>query len=159
MTDFNYTIVPYKEEYKEAFKEINVEWLEEMFVAEPYDLDVLSDPKKYILDRKGMIYFALRDSKPVGTCALMELKPGVFELTKMGVLKTERGGGLGRKLLSYIIDVVFKPLENKYFLLTNSDCRAAIHLYEEYGFEHSAEILKEYGGYYNRANVGMVYRG
>ena len=159
MTNIDYKIAPYQNEYKQAFKEINEEWLNDMFVVEPYDLDVLSDPQKYILDRKGMIYFALRGEKPVGTCALMELEPGVFELTKMAVLKTERGGGLGKKLLNYMIEVVFKPSENKYFLLTNSDCKAAIHLYEDFGFHHSKDILKKYGGYYKRANVGMVYKG
>lgn len=157
MEKFEYSIVPYKEAYKEAFNAINVEWLKEMFVVEPYDLAVLSDPKTYILDRKGMIYFALREGEPVGTCALMEIEPNYFELTKMGVLKSERGGGLGRKLLSYMIDVVFKPSENKYFLLTNSDCKAAIHLYEKYGFKHNQEILSRFGSSYERANVGMLY--
>ena len=157
MKDSEYSIVPYKNEYKESFKKINVEWIEEMFEVEPYDLAVLCDPKKYILDRKGMIYFALREGRSVGTCALMEVEPGFFELTKMGVFKTERGKGLGRKLLSYIIDISFKPLENKYFLLTNSNCKAAIHLYEAYGFIHDQSTLNRFGSPYKRANVGMLY--
>jgi len=153
-----YEIIPYKETYKEAFKTINVEWLEDMFVAEPYDLKVLSDPEKYILNRKGMIYFAVKEGNVVGTCAVMEIEEGIFELTKMGVLKSERGEGLGRILLEYVINNVFDLEKNQYFLLTNSDCKAAIYLYENFGFVHSDEILKKYGGYYDRANVGMIYR-
>jgi GNAT superfamily N-acetyltransferase len=158
MKDSNYKIVPYKPEFKEAFKEINVEWLKDMFVVEDYDLAVLSDPQKYILDRKGMIYFAIKDNKPVGTCALMEIEPGYFELTKMAVLKSERGMGLGKKLLEFMLNKVFKSLDFKYFLLTNSDCKAAIHLYENFGFKHDQGILDRFGHSYDRANVGMIYQ-
>jgi len=144
--------------YRDAFKQINIEWLQDMFVVEPYDLAVLSDPERYILDRKGEIYFAVREGKAVGTCAIMEIAPGEFELTKMGVLKSERGTGLGRRLLDFMVEHVFKSSKNKYFLLTNKDCKAAIHLYEKYGFEHSPDILNRFGNSYERANVGMLYK-
>ena len=47
----------YKEEYKKDFKKINVEWGEKMFTVEPYDLEVLENPKKNILDKKGLLFF------------------------------------------------------------------------------------------------------
>ena len=44
------------------------------------------------------------------------------------------------------------------YLLTNSKCAAAIHLYEKNGFEHDAEIMATYGARYERCNVAMRYR-
>ena len=158
MTNPKYEISPYKEIYKEDFKTISIEWVKDMFVPEAHDLKVILDPKKYILDRNGMIYFAIKDGKAVGACALVEIEEAVFELTKMGVLKSERGEGLGRFLLEHIINNVFDTSTNKYFLLTNHDCKAAIHLYKEYGFEYNEAVLKKYGDHYKRANVGMIYK-
>ena len=150
-------IIEYSYLYKDAFKVINVEWLEDMFVVEDYDNQVLSDPKKYILDRKGNIWMALENGVPLGTVALMELEDGKFELTKMAVTKTARGKGIGRKLLKHLINEVFNTELNTYFLLTNKNCKAAIHLYIEFNFKHDQEILTKYGPYYKRCNVGMIY--
>lgn len=158
MSKENIKIVEYKEEYKQAFKAINEEWLNEMFEVEDYDNEVLSHPQKYILNRKGNIWIALLKEEPVGTVALMELEDNQVELTKMGVTKKARGHGVGRKLLHYLVDEIFNTKENTYFLLTNSNCKAAIHLYEEFGFKHSDEIRMKYGGHYNRCDVGMIYK-
>jgi ribosomal protein S18 acetylase RimI-like enzyme len=48
---------------------------------------------------------------------------------------------------------------NPLYLLTNSDCAAAIHLYEKFGFRHDREIMAEYGARYERSNVAMRYWG
>ena len=150
-------IVRYSPEFKDAFKAINVEWLEEMFEVEPYDLEVLNDPQKFILNRKGNIWIALKGYEPIGTIALMELDDSMFELTKMGVSKKARGLGAGRKLLDYIVTNVFDAQKNTYFLLTSSHCKAAIHLYEQFGFEHDEAIRLKYGFHYKRCDVGMIY--
>ncbi len=151
-------IVLYNDSLKTAFKDLNVEWLSDMFVVEPYDLKVLSDPDKYILSGGGNIWIYLNDEgEAVGTCALMEHDTGHYELTKMAVSKKARGLGAGRKLLKYVIDEALKLNPKSLFLLTSSKCEAAIHLYEEEGFERSSSILKKYGASYNRSNVGMFY--
>ena len=45
------------------------------------------------------------------------------------------------------------------YLLTNADCAPAIHLYEKMGFEHDAQIMRDFGLRYERCNVAMRYRG
>lgn len=47
----------------------------------------------------------------------------------------------------------------KLYLLTNSKCAAAIHLYEKLGFTHDAGIMADYGARYERCNVAMLYSG
>ena len=44
-------IISYQPKYAEDFKNLNIAWLEKYFVVEPYDLEVLSFPEKYILEK------------------------------------------------------------------------------------------------------------
>ena len=39
-------ISTYKPEFDKAFKDLNMAWLEKYFTPEPYDIEVLSNPKK-----------------------------------------------------------------------------------------------------------------
>jgi hypothetical protein len=59
-------------EFKDAFFELNAEWLEAYFLIEPYDLKVLRNPQEMILDEGGEIYFgtAIDDGAVVATFAL-----------------------------------------------------------------------------------------
>ena len=47
----------------------------------------------------------------------------------------------------------------KLYLLTNSKCAPAIHLYEKLGFEHDRGILDAYAARYERCDVAMLYKG
>lgn len=152
-------IIPYEERYRTAFKTLNVEWLTDMFIAEPYDLEVLSDPEKYIFSGGGSIWFA-QDSNGVivGTCALMEHESGQYELTKMAVSKEARGLGAGRMLLKFVIEKALSLKCKSLFLLTNTKCESAIHLYRQEGFVDSEEIRLQYGASYDRCNAGFLYK-
>ena len=131
-----------------------------MFVLEEVDRKILQNPKSTILDPGGFILFAeAKDLGPIGTCALMKIEDGVFELTKMGVLERARGRKAGELLLSAALERAKSMEIDTLFLLTNAKCVAAIKLYEKLGFEHDAEIMKRYGGEYARCNVAMRYRG
>lgn len=57
------TIQTYHSKYATAFKTLNIEWLESYFYVEPYDNEVLSNPKKYIIDKGGYIFFAVEQNK------------------------------------------------------------------------------------------------
>ena len=79
-------IVSFENQYSKAFYELNIEWLNTYFYVEPYDEEVLSKPKKYIIDKGGHIFFAKMEHNIVGTIALMPFEStGYFELTKMAV--------------------------------------------------------------------------
>lgn len=151
-------IIEYSDKYKSDFLKINTEWLEDMFVVEPYDFEILSNPEKYILNEGGNIWFAIdEDLKALGSCALMPHQDNHLELTKMGVLKSARGTGAGRLLLDFTIKKAKELKPQSLFLLTNKKCEAAIHLYYKYGFVESKEIQKKYGAAYERCDFGMIY--
>ncbi len=150
-------ILPYSPELKPYFYEINHEWISNMFKLEPLDLKVIKNPEEMILKDGGYIWFAKHPTLGVvGTCALRKTGDGEYELTKMGVLEKARGFKVGESLLQYVIDFAKSEATVELcYLLTNSSCKAAIHLYEKNGFKHDQEIKNRFGQSYERCNIAM----
>lgn len=152
-------MVPYRTELRAYFRDINLEWVREMFTVEETDKRVFDDPETYILAPGGRIWFAEHTTLGVvGTCALQFTGPGEVELTKMGVLKTARGLKIGDRLLQHVIKDAYLAGASTLYLLTNARCEAAIHLYRKHGFVDSSEIMQRYGRKYQRCNVAMEHR-
>ena len=142
-----------------AFHDINAAWIEAMFTLEPTDRDVLENPRARIVDRGGAILFAeTADLGIVGTCALQKTGEGQFELIKMAVLESARGRKIGEFLLRAAIDRAAAMGAETLYLLTNSACAPAIHLYEKAGFVHDAAVMRDFGARYARCDVAMRYR-
>ncbi len=152
-------ILPFTPERAHHFHDINVEWIEEMFRLEQTDRDVLENPVERIIAPGGDILFvAAEELGIVGAGALQKTGNGAFELTKMGVLKSARGLQAGGYLLDALIARAEALGAIELYLLTNSICEAAIHLYERAGFEHDAGVMQSYGARYQRCDVAMLYR-
>lgn len=151
----------FSDELAEPFHRINAEWIEEMFALEANDVDLLSNPRERIIDKGGAILFAQTpDLGVVGTCALMKAKDGWFELTKMAVSKSARGRKVGEFLLAQAIKrAKAMGASERLYLLTNTKCGSAVHLYEKLGFEHDAEVMALFGARYERCDVAMRFRG
>jgi DNA-binding MarR family transcriptional regulator/N-acetylglutamate synthase-like GNAT family acetyltransferase len=153
------TVRDFDDGLAEDFYRINAEWIEEMFALEDNDVALLSKPRELIIDKGGVVLFAeTPDLGVVGTCALMRMGEGCFELTKMAVLKAARGRKVGEYLLDKTLERAKSMGIEQLYLLTNAKCASAIHLYEKLGFEHDAQIMAKFGGRYERCNVAMSYR-
>lgn len=153
-------IFGYSAERAVFFRDINAEWIEEMFVLEDIDRQVLEDPQSHIIDKGGDILFvAMPDHGIVGAGALRPILPGVIELTKMGVSSTARGQKAGEFLLHALISRALQMNAEDLVLLTNSACQAAIHLYEKAGFVHSEDVKSLFGATYSRCDVAMRHGG
>jgi len=151
-------IIEFTPEIAGYFKLINTQWLNDMFVLEETDHDILNNPEKVIIDNGGKVYFAKHPTLGVvGTCALLKKDKGSYELTKMGVLESARGLKIGEALLAHVIQQSKNLNIDNLYLLTNKKCEAAIHLYEKLGFEHDSEIMQKYAAKYQRADVAMRY--
>lgn len=144
-------IISYQEEYKDAIKTLNVEWLEKHFKVEPIDILQLSNPKQEIIDKEGLIYYARHKDVIVGTVSLLKVENGVYELAKMAVTDKAQGLGIGNMLMQHCFNIS-KQLEiKKLILYSNKGLGSAIHLYCKYGFN---EVELE-TGHYERANIKM----
>jgi DNA-binding MarR family transcriptional regulator len=149
-------IVPYAPALREHFYRLNAQWLERHFRIEEVDRVVLSEPERCILQPGGAIFFARLGEEVVGTCALLQESPGVFELTKMGVDETFRGLGAGKRLLDACIAEFHRRDGRTLFLESNSRLQTALRMYEKAGFVLQPSVRP--GSHYERADVYMIYR-
>ena len=153
------TIHEFRDDLAIHFSDINAEWINATFRLEETDRDVLESPRASIIDAGGVILFVeARGLGIVGTCALQKTGATSYELTKMGVRESARGLKAGEFLLSAIMDRALSLGADPLYLLTNTKCGAAVHLYEKLGFQHDADIMARYGARYERCDVAMRYR-
>jgi len=158
MSSNKLSIINYDAKLAKKFKEINEEWITEMFSLESKDKKVLENPDSIIIATGGHILFVKVEGLGiVGTGALLKTGEDEYELTKMGVLKSARGHHAGELLLQSLIAKAKEIKAKKLYLLTNSKCEAAIHLYLKNGFTHDKEIMCSFGCEYGRCNVAMRY--
>jgi ribosomal protein S18 acetylase RimI-like enzyme len=151
-------ILPWSDDLAPQFRDINLEWIASMFVVEDHDREQLDDPWGNILDGGGTILFAETDDLGVvGTGALVNAGDGAFEIAKMGVRPAAQGRKAGEAILLALIAEARAKGARELFLVSNSDCVAAITLYEKTGFMHDADIMARYAAAYERSNVAMSY--
>jgi DNA-binding MarR family transcriptional regulator len=148
-------IVPYEPAFRDDFYRLNAHWLQRYFRIEEIDRVMLSDPERYVLQPGGAIFFARLGHAVIGTCALLQESPGVYELSKMSVDESFQGMGAGRKLLDATIAEFHRRKGTQLFLESNSVLKTALRMYEQAGFRMQPSIRS--GSHYERADVYMVY--
>jgi putative acetyltransferase len=138
---------------EEPFRRLNEDWISRYFAMEPEDVAILADPHHHILAPGGQICVAEQDGAVIGCCALVAMGPGEYELAKMTVAETARGNGVGRRLLEFALLQARRMGARRLYLESNKRAAAAVHLYEDLGFQHLAE--PRHASRFERANVFM----
>ena len=146
-------IQKHKTEFTPYFKSLNIEWLNNFFVVEPIDDQVLSSPQK-IIDEGGQIIYALIDEHVIGCVALKHHENSVFELTKMAVTAAHQARGIGAILMQQCIKEFKKLNGKKLYLESHSSLIPAIKLYQRWGF---VELPHPFKSKYNRSDYYMEY--
>ena len=104
--DVEVNIINFKNEYEKHFYDLNIEWLNNFFEVEEYDHKILSNAKKYIIDKGGKIFFAVLGDKIIATVALMPTENELtYELTKMAVKPKYRNASNKKN------DIVFNEID------------------------------------------------
>ncbi len=134
MSEKNLNIIEFRDDLAVHFRDLNVAWLQKYFSVEPIDEEMLSDPKHYIIDKGGYIFFAEWNNAIAGTFALMKVESDVFELGKMAVEEKYQGKKIGNKMLEFAIEKCKSLGSEKLILYSNTRLEPAIHLYRKYGF-------------------------
>jgi len=132
----NIEIVEFEDHHHTRFKSLNVAWLDQYNLMESHDLEILDNPQKYILGTGGVIYLAVDGNEVVGSAALMKDHEGVYELVKMAVVPTHQGKGISRLLLDTCLQKARALKATKIILFSNHQLKAALGLYEKFGFQH-----------------------
>ena len=129
-------IIAYEDKYHEAFRDINLEWLERFNLKEEPDLRVLNDPRSTIIDQGGFIWLAVIKGTVIGSSALMKEHGGVYELAKMTVAPEWRGKGISKLLIEICLEKARALGAARVELFSNHQLEAALKLYERYGFTY-----------------------
>ncbi|TRZ41586.1 GNAT family N-acetyltransferase [Robertkochia solimangrovi] len=148
-------IVDFEQQYKKAYRDLNVAWISQYFEMEPSDFKALDSPEAYILEKGGRILVALINDEPVGVCALIRQEEGPFdfEMAKMAVAPEARGKHIGWRLGKKIIETAKAMGGKVLYLESNTILEPAIKLYRKLGFEE----VTGYETPYKRCNIQMQY--
>jgi len=134
-TPGNLEIIPYHTDYKQAYYDLNVDWMDTTtWDFDTKDLALLANPEHHILDKGGEIFFAIKAGAVVGTVTMKQAGAGRFELEKLIVSDKARGHGAGAQLCHTLIDRFKARGGQKLFLETNATLTPAIELYKRVGF-------------------------
>jgi ribosomal protein S18 acetylase RimI-like enzyme len=146
-------ITPWSLGDRDSFRELNLAWLRRYFHVEPHDLEQLEHPET-ILDEGGEIFMARAGGAVVGTCALIHLGGGRFELAKLSVDDQAQRHGIGRALCDRAIRRFKERGGVELILQTSTKLAAAVRLYRRLGFvEYEPPERAEY----ERSNLFMRY--
>lgn len=148
----NIEIIPFENKYAQYFYDLNAEWLEKYFYIEPYDEKVLSNPKKYVLDPGGFIFFAKYNNEIAGVVSLINQKT-FYELSKMAVSPKYQGLKIGQKLMDFSINFAQSQNWESITLYSHRSLVPAINLYKKIGFK---EIPVEENSHYKRSDIKMI---
>ncbi len=130
------SIINFEQQYADDFKQLNLEWLDKFGLTEAPDLEMLDDPQGVIIDPGGYIFLAKSGDVIIGSAALIKEKPAEYELAKMAVSPAFRGKGISKLLIEQCLAKAKELKAKRMFLVSNSQLKTAIALYEQYGFRH-----------------------
>jgi ribosomal protein S18 acetylase RimI-like enzyme len=137
-------IVEFEPRHAAAFKALNEAWIGKYFTIEPKDREVLDDPQGKIIAKGGRIFMAMEGDEAVGCVALLKMADGGYEVAKMTVSESQRGTGLGRRLMERCIEAGAEDGAPRLYLETNSSLAPALALYRATGFKDLAPVETEY---------------
>lgn len=129
------SIVTFDPRYRQAFAELNYEWIQTHFQVEAMDRHQLSHPEDVILKTGGEVFFLIENEVVVGTCAMIPHGPNGYELAKMAVAPSGRGKGYGDLLMKTCIEWARRQGAREIILLSNTVLEPAIRLYKKHGFK------------------------
>jgi len=145
-------VVEYDEKYKKDFARLNYEWISKYYHVEEHDHDQLDNPREYIVEKGGQVFFALSGVRVAGTVALIRVNYDVLELAKMAVSPEFQGYKIGDKLMQACVEYAVREGAKCVFLESNTKQFAAINLYRKFGF---IETPLDPNSQFARANIRM----
>jgi GNAT superfamily N-acetyltransferase len=145
-------ILPYRDEWREAFERLNREWIESHFVLEDADREIFHDPYAAIVAPGGQIFFVVEGSEVRATCAVIRHGAAECELAKMAVSPAARGRGFGDLLMETAVSYARSIGASRMIIVSNTVLQPAIRLYQKHGF---LPVPLTLDSRYRRANIRL----
>jgi len=122
-----------------AVLDLAFERFRELYTPDAYSA---TTPSSEVISKRwaeGPVWVALMGNNIVGTMAAVPKNEGLY-IRSMAVLPTERGKGIGERLLETVEHFASKRDFRRLFLSTTPFLLAAIRLYENFGFQRTEDV-------------------
>lgn len=144
-------IIPYDPNYKDKFIEYNKDWIVDHFgTLEREDEETFGNIDKDI-ENGAMIYFAIENDEVLAVCMTKPVQNGTWEICKLASNKHRSHKGCGSAVFEASMKWAEQHGAKRLFILSNSSLKAAVHIYEKFGFREIK--LDDYG--YIRGNIAF----
>lgn len=136
------------------FIQFNTDWIQDNFGnLEKEDIETF-DHIEENLEKGAMIYFAVEGENVLATCMTKPMEEGkTWELCKLGSNKHLSHKGAGSAVFEAAMNWAVTHGAERLFILSNSKLKAALHIYEKYGFREIK--LENYE--YVRGDIAFEY--
>jgi GNAT superfamily N-acetyltransferase len=128
------TVSLFDERHRDAFKSLNLQWIEKFFKVEKKDLEQLNAPEACIAGG-GQIFFVVVAGQAVATCAMYKIGDRRYELAKMAVRPDFHGNGFGDLMMTEAERWAAAQGAGEILILSNTVLNPAITLYKKHGYE------------------------
>jgi DNA-binding MarR family transcriptional regulator/GNAT superfamily N-acetyltransferase len=128
-------IFPFTPALAREFHTQNKEWLTQDFILEKANHHSFYNPKKEILDKSNVIFFARLNGELVGTITLLKHARGIYHLPLIAVIPIAQGKQVGHKLVDTAINWCKAHKANTIELNLDSRLKAAVAFFKKIGFK------------------------
>jgi GNAT superfamily N-acetyltransferase len=147
-------IVEYQPRYRADFVRFNRDWIVDNFGRlEESDLESFAHVETD-LSRGAMIYFAVESETVLATCMAKPMGRGTWEICKLASNKHRPHRGCGSAVFGAAVRWAEAHGAERLFILSNRKLKAALHIYEKFGF-HEIK-LEDYS--YDRGDIAFERR-
>lgn len=127
-------LIEYDSKYKEDFIQFNKDWIVDNFgFLEDEDIKTFEKVDKELANG-AMIYFAIEDDTALACCMAKPMENGNWEICKLASNKNRPHKGCGSAVFKAAVQWAIDHGAKRLFILSNSRLKAAIHIYEKFGF-------------------------
>lgn len=127
-------LIEYDSKYKEDFIQFNKDWIVDNFgFLEDGDIKTFEEIDEELTDG-AMIYFAIEDDIALACCMAKPMENGNWEICKLASNKNRPHKGCGSAVFKAAVQWAIDHGAKRLFILSNSRLKAAIHIYEKFGF-------------------------
>lgn len=128
-------VIEYDEKYKNDFIQFNKDWIIDNFgFLEPEDIETFNKIDQE-LQTGAMIYFAVEGDTVLAVCMAKPMENDTWEICKLASNKNKYHKGCGSAVFEAACNWACDHGARRLFILSNSKLKAAVHIYEKFGFK------------------------
>lgn len=128
-------VIPYDPKYKDKFIEYNTDWIVDNFgFLEKEDKETFENIEEDIKNG-AMIYFAIEEDEVLAVCMAKHMQDATWEICKLASNMHRPHKGCGSAVFEAAMQWAIGHGAARVFIISNRKLKAALHIYEKFGFQ------------------------